>query len=62
MPAQGLSAVSVIADTCLAAGAIATTAMLKGCEGPAWLANLGLPYLYVDAAGEIGGTLAPAGE
>lgn len=62
MSVQGLSAVSVIAGTCLAAGAIATTAMLKGCEGPAWLASLGLPYLCVDAAGEIGGTLAPAGE
>ncbi len=59
MSAQDLQAVSVIAKTCLAAGAIATTAMLKGREGPAWLATLGLPHLYVDETGAVGGTLAP---
>ncbi len=57
-PVQGLAAVSVIAEQCLIAGSAATIAMLKGADaGPAWLAQLGLPYLSVDAAGLLGGTL-----
>lgn len=59
MPCRGLQAVSIAADTCLGAGALATTAMLKGREGPAWLSGLRLPHLVVDEAGEIAGTLAP---
>jgi thiamine biosynthesis lipoprotein len=58
-PVQGLSAVSVIAPQCLVAGTATTIAMLKGpAQGPRWLAELGLPHLYVDASGAIGGTLS----
>ncbi len=32
--------------------------MLKEEEGPAWLAALGLPHLWVDVHGKVGGTLA----
>jgi FAD:protein FMN transferase len=57
-PAQGLSSVSVLAEQCLVAGTASTIAMLKGPrDGPAWLASLGLPYLAVDSAGAIRGTL-----
>ena len=59
MSCQGLMAVSVVASNCLAAGAIATSAMLKGRDGPSWLAGLGLPHFYVDDEGAAGGTLAP---
>ena len=34
--------------------------MLKEDDGPAWLAAIGLPHLWVDVAGEIGGPLALA--
>lgn len=49
-PVQGLVAVSVIADQCLVAGGNATIAMLQP-EAMAlqWLADLGLPWLAVDA-------------
>jgi len=50
-PAQGLASVSVIADTCLAAGSLATIAMLKGDGGAAWLNALGVRYLCVDDKG-----------
>lgn len=59
-PATGLASVSVVADTCLVAGSAATIAMLKGWEGPAWLAELGLPHLWVDAAGHCGGSIGAA--
>ncbi len=57
-PVEGLSAVSVVADQCLVAGSATTIAMLKGREGRAWLSGLGLPCLWVDADGAVGGTLA----
>lgn len=58
-PVRGLSAVSVTADRCIAAGSICTIAMLKGAEGIQWLANNAtVPYLWVDAAGNRGGSLA----
>lgn len=62
-PAQGLASVSVLADQCLVAGTAATVAMLKGpVGGPAWLASLGLPHLCIDAAGQVGGSLAQSGQ
>ena len=54
-PVRHLAAVSVMADFCLIAGSAATIAMLKEEEGPAWLAALGLPHLWMDAAGLCGG-------
>lgn len=57
-PVSGMAAVSVIAPQCLIAGTATTVAMLKGAEGAVWLQELGLPYLSVDAAGALSGTLA----
>lgn len=54
-PVRGLSAVSVIADSCLVAGSVATIAMLKGEEGKRWLADIGVRYLWMDEAGNSGG-------
>lgn len=57
-PVEGFSSVSVLADQCLVAGSAASIAVLKGDEGVAWLKELGLPYLCVDQAGQVSGTLA----
>jgi thiamine biosynthesis lipoprotein len=55
-PVQGLSAVSVAAPHCLIAGSACTIAMLKGEAGPAWLEELGLPHVWADGAGRVGGS------
>jgi thiamine biosynthesis lipoprotein len=61
-PAEGLASVSVAASHCLIAGTASTIAMLKGGRGgPAWLDQLGLPSLCVDAKGNVSGALANAG-
>ena len=57
-PARGLAAVSVVGALCLVAGSASTIAMLKEADGPAWLAGLGLPHLWIDLDGEVGGSLA----
>jgi thiamine biosynthesis lipoprotein len=58
-PVEGLASVSVAAPQCLVAGTATTVAMLRGeREGPRWLAGLGLPHLWMDRAGAVGGTLA----
>jgi thiamine biosynthesis lipoprotein len=60
-PVNSLAAVSVVASHCLIAGTASTIAMLKGAdEGPAWLDELGLPYLRMDQDQKISGTLASA--
>jgi FAD:protein FMN transferase len=60
-PVQSFTSVSVLAETCLVAGAASTLGMLLGPEeGFAWLQQLGLPFLCVHADGLICGTLAPA--
>ena len=57
-PVEGLASVSVVAEQCLIAGTASTVAMLKGpVEGPAWLEQLGLRHLCMDARGRLGGTL-----
>jgi thiamine biosynthesis lipoprotein len=57
-PVESFASVSVIADTCLVAGAASTLAMLFGRErGAQWLAELGLPYLTIDAQGRLGGSI-----
>ncbi len=57
-PVRHLAAVSVQADLCIVAGSASTIAMLKEADGPAWLAGLGLPHLWVDVDGNMGGPLA----
>lgn len=57
-PVRHLAAVSVIGDWCVVAGSASTIAMLKEEQGPAWLEALGLPHLWVDVAGNVGGPLA----
>lgn len=57
-PVKHLAAVTVVAGLCLVAGSASTIAMLKEGDGPAWLAALGLPHLWVDIEGNLGGDLA----
>jgi thiamine biosynthesis lipoprotein len=58
-PVKGLSGVSVIAPQCVVAGTTSTIAMLKGQRGGrAWLRDVGLPHLCVDADGGISGNIA----
>jgi thiamine biosynthesis lipoprotein len=54
-PCEGLASVSVLAEGCLAAGCVATIAMLKGKEAPAYLGRTGLTHLYCDGSGGWGG-------
>lgn len=57
-PVGGLVAVSVLAPQCLVAGSSATIAMLKpAVEALAWLDELGLPWLAIDADLRCHGTL-----
>ncbi|MGH0033532.1 MAG: FAD:protein FMN transferase [Myxococcota bacterium] len=58
-PVEALAAVSVVSDHCLVAGTATTIAMLKGEDGPAWLAELGLPHLWIARDGRRGGSLWP---
>ena len=55
MPVQGLAAVSVVAEECVVAGSATTIAMLMEERGPAWLAEFGLPHLWMDQDLRIGG-------
>jgi len=56
-PVKKLAAVTVVGDFCVVAGSASTIAMLKEEQGPAWLESLGLPYIWVDVDGNVGGTL-----
>jgi thiamine biosynthesis lipoprotein len=55
-PAQGLSSVTVISGRCLVAGSLATSAMLKGSNGGAWLESLGVRHIAIDDQGRCSGT------
>jgi FAD:protein FMN transferase len=57
-PVRRMAGVTVVAALCVVAGSASTIAMLKEEEGPAWLASVGLPCLWFDVDGAIGGTLA----
>ena len=58
-PIDGFASVSVVADSCLVAGAASTLAMLLGVErGGAWLRELGLSHLCIDGAGRVSGDIA----
>jgi len=54
-PAEGLLSVTVAAETCLAAGARATIAVLKGDAGADWLAHHAADHIYIDRDGRSGG-------
>lgn len=56
-PVNYMAAVSVIGEFCVVAGSASTIGMLKGEDGPQWLSELGLPYLWVNVQGESGGSL-----
>ncbi|MCW6512822.1 FAD:protein FMN transferase [Lichenifustis flavocetrariae] len=56
-PINGLPSITVVGETCLSAGLNATIAMLQGDAAPAWLDAEHLPYLVVDRAGLISGSI-----
>jgi len=56
-PVRHMAAVSVVSDFCVVAGSASTIGMLKEDQGPQWLQELGLPHLWVDVNGSVGGTL-----
>ena len=57
-PVRHMAAVSVVGDFCVVAGSASTIAMLREEGAAAWLKELGLPHLWVDTQGNVGGTLA----
>ena len=58
-PVESFASVSVLANSCLVAGAASTLGMLLGVDaGFEWLHGLGLPFLCIDADGKASGTLA----
>jgi thiamine biosynthesis lipoprotein len=56
-PVRAMAAVSVVSELCVVAGSASTIGMLREADGPAWLAELGLPHLWVATDGKTGGTL-----
>lgn len=56
-PVQGLIAVSAVAPHCLLAGSLTTLGLLMAENALAWLQTLDTPWLAVDAAGQVYGTL-----
>ena len=56
-PVRHMAAVSVAGEFCVVAGSASTIGMLKELHGPQWLCELGLPHLWVDVEGKVGGTL-----
>jgi thiamine biosynthesis lipoprotein len=57
-PVRHLASVSVVGEFCVVAGSASTIAMLKEEQGPGWLEQLELPYLWIDVHGNSGGSLA----
>jgi FAD:protein FMN transferase len=57
-PVSGLQSVSVLGETCLIAGSLATIGMLMGARGKDWLSERTRAHLWVDADGAIGGSMA----
>ncbi|MEZ4334043.1 MAG: FAD:protein FMN transferase [Myxococcota bacterium] len=60
-PVRFMASASVAAALCVLAGSASTIAMLRGEDGPRWLAELGLPCLWVDVEGNVGGSLVESG-
>lgn len=53
-PVQHFRSVSVVAPSCLLAGVVGTTIMLRQARAtPEWLQQLNLPVLWMDASGEV---------
>lgn len=52
-PATGLQSVTIVADSCLVAGSITTTAMLLGSEGEIYLQEMNVPYVLITSDGEV---------
>ncbi len=53
-PVQHFRSVSVVATSCLLAGAVGTTIMLKQEQAtPEWLQQLNLPVLWMNPSGEV---------
>ena len=60
-PVNEAASVSIISDSCLTAGAVATVACLhSGEDATTWLNDAGLPWLSIGQTGECTGPLAPA--
>lgn len=57
-PVAFMASASVVAPLCVVAGSASTIAMLRGATGAAWLEQLGLPCLWIDVEGNVGGSLA----
>ena len=55
-PVNHMASVSVIGDFCVVAGSASTIAMLKEEQGSDWLNELGLPHLWVNVYGDMGGS------
>jgi FAD:protein FMN transferase len=55
-PVAFLAAATVVGELCTVAGSASTIALLKEADGPAWLRELGMPFLCVDVHGNIDGT------
>jgi FAD:protein FMN transferase len=60
-PVADWRSISVVAPTCAAAGAVCTLAMLAGPAAPDFLQSQGVPWLAMDAAGAVTGTLQSTG-
>ena len=56
-PVNYMAAVSVIGEFCVVAGSASTIGMLKERHGADWLSKLGLPHLWMNVDGYIGGSL-----
>jgi FAD:protein FMN transferase len=54
-PVVGLTSATVVAESCLAAGALSTIAILKGAEGIAWLEAHASNHIYLDRENRLGG-------
>jgi len=52
-PVEGLQSVTALAESCLLAGTLTTTAMLKGTAGIAYLRSLGVSFIAVSTSGEV---------
>lgn len=59
-PVRFMASASVLAPLCVVAGSASTIALLRAEQGPAWLEALGLPCLWVDVEGRLGGSLSDA--
>lgn len=51
IPTKGIASVTVMARTCMVAGAAATIGMLKGVGAVDWLSRQAMPYLVVETDG-----------